>query len=255
VQARGAAESIVAPAREEIVVARLPRVVLLAVLACVLAVPATASADDDHHETSDGRLSHLLGDVWTTVLAMPSANNPLSTGGCVRLGEHVVAPFGPFTPPGEAELTCTVERGTKLFLAPATSECSNVEPPPYHAEGESALRACARAADAHIVSHTITVDGAPVAVHEVVTGLLDLSLPADNVLGAPAGGAESVAHGWVALVHGLPVGTHTIQTAVTGTVFGNVIDLTVTITVVVQPRGDDDHGDEGDDDGDDGDDD
>jgi hypothetical protein len=108
------------------------------------------------------------------------------------------------------------------------------------------------------ISRTVvhTLDGAPVEPREAVTRLLDLTLPTDNVLGAPAGEAQSVGHAWVALLRRLRVGTHTIQHVVTGTdIFDNTVDLTVTATIVVQPKADDDddHGDEGDDD--DGDDD
>ncbi len=65
-------------------------------------------------------------------------------------------------------------------------------------------------------------------VAEVETRLLNIVLPADNLFGLPAGTEGlSVGHGWVALLHPLTPGTHTI-----------VIDTgerTITTTIVVQP--------------------
>ena len=80
------------------------------------------------------------------------------------------------------------------------------------------LRTCARH-DVQ-VAPTVTVDGKSVPVTEVETPLLNIVLPADNVFGAPAAGTtgQSVAHGWVTLLHPLTPGTHTI--VITGSVAG-----------------------------------
>ncbi len=81
-----------------------------------------------------------------------------------------------------------------------------------------------------------TVDGTPVPVSEVETGLLTIDLPEDNILGVPAQQAFSVAHGWVVQLPPLPPGTHQITIHIEGTdVFGNTIDLENTTTIVVQP--------------------
>ena len=80
------------------------------------------------------------------------------------------------------------------------------------------------------VAPTVTVDGKSVPVAEVETPLLNIVLPADNIFGQPAGTQGlSVGHGWVALLHPLTPGTHTI-----------VIDTgaaTITTTIVVKPGG------------------
>ena len=70
---------------------RLARTVLLAAVAlCIVAPSAGAAAP-----------GHLLGDVWTTVLETPTAENPFGTGdpACLDLGGNTVAPFTPL-PPG-----------------------------------------------------------------------------------------------------------------------------------------------------------
>ena len=65
---------------------------------------------------------------------------------------------------------------------------------------------------------TVTVDGKSVPVTEVETPLLNITLPADNIFGAASRGrqGQSVAHGWVTLLHPLTPGTHTIVIVGTG---------------------------------------
>ena len=59
---------------------------------------------------------------------------------------------------------------------------------------------------------------------------MHIVLPADNIFGLPAGEeGVSVGHGWVALVHPLSQGTHTIASADPASLF--------TTTIVVQPGG------------------
>jgi hypothetical protein len=54
-------------------------------------------------------------------------------------------------------------------------------------------------------------------------------LPTDNLFGLPSGTQGlSVAHGWVALVHPLMPGTHTI---------GLNLDTPITTTIFVKPHG------------------
>jgi hypothetical protein len=76
----------------------------------------------------------------------------------------------------------------------------------------------------------VTLDGKSVPMTLVETPLLNIVLPADNIFGQPAGTKGlSVGRGWVALLHPLTPGEHTI-----------VIDIpdnpTITTTIdVVQP--------------------
>jgi hypothetical protein len=109
-----------------------------------------------------------------------------------------------------------------------SSECSTVEPEPFLGNDEADLRDCARKADAAPepperpfpgITVTITVDKKPVPVSEVETGLLDVVLPAENILGARPGPAQSVAHGYVALLNPLTPGTHEIEIHAEGTAF------------------------------------
>ena len=197
---------------------RLSQVLLAVAAAAAVAAPSAAGAQDN-------KLSATLGELWTTVLQLPAATNPFTGGDpCIDLGGRVVAPFA-----GGPEFSCTVAPGTKLFVVGFSSECSTVEPPPFHGDDEASLRQCARDADAAIGTPTVTLDGSPVALTETETGLLNFVLPADNIFGAdPGTEGQSVAHGWVALLHPLPPGTHVIRIELGGT----LVNIT---TIDVQP--------------------
>ncbi len=202
---------------------RLGRLLLAVVIAMVITAPAASAAPDR-------KLASLLGDLWERVLETPASDSPLAAGEpwCVDL-DGVVAPFtlDPAAPP-----TCTVETGTKIFVAAVTVECSTVEEPPYYGRDEAELRQCVRALDAAQGAITVSVDGEPVALTEVETALLTLDLPEDNILGVPAQQALSVASGSVALLHPLPPGTHEIVITGTATVLGDFTNVT---TIVVEP--------------------
>ena len=210
----------------EVSVSRWLRVLLLCLVALGLFAPSAAAAPDK-------KLAAHLGALWTAVLETPTGQNPYTGGDpCVQL-DGVVAPVAPL---GTESVTCTVKTGTRILVLGWTSECSTVEPPPYFGTDEPSLRACARAVDAALEPPTVTVDGRPLPVVEVETALLDVVLPADNIFGQPAGTtAQSVGHGWVALLHPLPPGTHEIVIHVTGTYLDQPVDFTNTTTIIVQP--------------------
>jgi len=167
-----------------------------------------------------GQLAGTLGGLWEIVLETPGGGGP-----CYDLG-GIVAPFT-FT--GATELGCTVQTGTRLFVVAASAECSNVEGPPFFGADEDDQLACARANDAPFAGSTVTLDRNAVPLSEVVTSQLILDLPDGNILTGVAGPATSVAHGWVARVHPLTPGTHTIE------IFGPGGNLVNTTTIVVTP--------------------
>jgi hypothetical protein len=189
-----------------------------AAVAFCAAAPSTSAAPVN-------KIDDTLAALWTTVLETPSAQNAFGTGGsafaCWELGSGTVAPFGP-----EGVVSCTVKPGIKIFVAAPSVECSTFE---QNGTTETELRECARESDVESAP-PVTVDGMSVALTEAETRLLDIVLPADNIFGFPAGTEGlSVGHGWVALLHPLTPGTHTI---VIGTG-----DSQITTTIVVQPGG------------------
>jgi hypothetical protein len=179
---------------------RLAVLPLLATVTVGLAAPAASAA-------TPTKLSSNLAALWTTVLQTPSTQNPFGTGGtaapaCWNLG-GTVAPFAPFSVP-----SCTVKPGTMIFEVGSSNECSTFEEPTLTTEAE--LAACAKEGDVSSAP-TVTVDGRPVLLTEVETGLMNIVLPADPVVPGNAGEkGMSVGHGWVALLNPLTPGTHTI---------------------------------------------
>jgi hypothetical protein len=195
-------------------VSRLLRIGVASIAAFGLAGHSAAAA-------GRGQLAGTLGDLWETVLETPGGGGP-----CFDLGGTVA----PFTLTGATELDCTVKTGTRLFVVAATAECSNVEPPPFDGGEEEADQvACARVNDAPFAGTTVTLDGNTVALSEVETSQLFLNLPAGNILTGVAGEATAAAHGWVARLHPLTPGTHTIK------IFGPGGILVNTTTINVQP--------------------
>jgi len=191
-------------------------IVLAATLGMVFAQAAPALA------TPSNKLDSNLAALWTAVLETPSPQNSFGTGGsafaCWDFG-GTVAPLAP-----TAVESCTVKPGTKLFVAGSTFECSTFE---GNGTTEAELRKCARESGVR-VAPTVTVDGRSVPIAEAETPLLNIVLPADNIFGQPAGTSGlSVGQGWVALLHPLPPGTHTI-------VIGGSVSPTVTTTIVVK---------------------
>jgi hypothetical protein len=210
-------------------VLRIPALIVL--LAAFIAPPAQAQ--------TTGRLAASLTRLWETVLTLPISENPYTSPDkadmCVELpgpgARKVIVPFAPF---GVLKLTCKVSPGTKIFISAWSSECSTVEPPPYFGRDEQELRACATAIDEDVNAPVVTVDGARVPVEEVETDLITVVMPEQNIFGvAPGEIVQSVGHGWVALLHPLPPGRHSIVLHTTGTYSGQPVDLTNHTTIVV----------------------
>ena len=208
---------------------RVGRVVLFALSVVVPLALASPSAS----AVPDRKLGATLGSVWEEVIEIPWPQNPYNGGDpCIDMGS-IVAPLAPV---GAPDITCTVKPGTRIFVTAESSECSTVEAAPYFGADEASLRECARKADEGFRTPTVSVDGQPVAVTEVETGLLTLDLPKENIFGVPAQTAYSVAHGWVALLPPLRPGSHVVTIHNVGTdAYGNDVDATNSTTILVQP--------------------
>jgi hypothetical protein len=205
-------------------------IVVAAILGIVIAQVAPASA------TPAKKLPSILAASWTAVLQTPADQSPFGSGGpetgCVDLG-GTLAPGWPFGFTGVR--SCTVKPGTKIFVTAASFECSTI-PGDDGGPGltEDQLRTCARdlTLNAAPTAPTVTLDGRSVQITEVETQLFNIVLPAGNIFNNPPvnpvpGGTtgHSVAHGWVALLHPLTPGTHTIV------IGGSVPENTTTIEV------------------------
>ena len=203
------------------------RALLAAAVALALLAPAAKAATPSATGVSGNQLGSTLGELWTTVLQTPAPQNPFAGGStCIFLPDGQLAPFGP-TGAGP----CTVERGTKIFVVARSQECSTFAGDDCGGTTYSQLLANAEAGDAAFTTHAVTVDGTPVAVTEVVTPLLNITLPRDNVFGLPdVTRGLSAAHGWVVLLDALAPGkTHTITIHLAGSGFDSTITTTISV--------------------------
>ena len=199
-----------------VAVSRLTRILLLAAFTLVASAPAVSAQSN--------KLESTLTEMWTTVLELPTPDNPFGGGGsasaCIDLG-GTLAPFA-----GGPEFSCTVKPGTKLFIIGYSAECSSWE---GQGDEEAVLRECAHDQVATAVGEdgpVVTVDGKVLPLQPIDTPFMqDIVLPADNLFGLPAGEpGVSVGFGWVARVNPLPPGTHTITD-----------NSSFTTTIIVQP--------------------
>jgi hypothetical protein len=189
----------------------------------------------------NSRVQGMTYGEWSAVwfqraFGIPASENPLLTPdasetcffdrvGNVGLG---IAGFAPF------ETSCSVPAGTKLFMLIVATECSTLEPPPFHGENEEQLRTCAIAT---LPSPELeaTIDGVALenlSDYLVTSPLYQLTLPEDNILGLPAGTGQSVAHGAWLMLAPLSVGQHTIY--LHGTIPD--FDYEATYHITVTPR-------------------
>ena len=199
------------------------RKVIRSAAVAIIAAATFAGTTQTANAVPPRMLADVLAELWTAVLQTPSDENPFNPNApdpitCWDLGANIVAPFGP-SPEGVA--SCTVKPGTRIFVAASSFECSTFE-----GTSEADLVACARESDAP-EAPTVTLDGQPVSLTEVATDVTPVTLPADNLFGLPAGTEGAfAAHGWVALLHPLTPGAHTIE--ITN-------GSTITTEIVVKP--------------------
>jgi hypothetical protein len=130
----------------------------------------------------------------------------------------------------------TIPPGTALFFPVVNTECSVIEPAPFHGDDETSLRACANGHIDNTSGRFAVIDGVPVNnldAYRVESPLFEFGpLPENNLLGAPAGATSpSVDAGVYLLLAPLSVGQHVLRVGGTFDEFGASIDTTFIITV------------------------
>ena len=183
-----------------------------------------------------GRLGGLLlREWWEVPLSRPAGDpsNPFNAHGCILRG-RIAFHYGG---------GCTVQRGTAVFIVAASTECSDVEDPPYHAGGPREARACGLLSDQAYTVITETLDGGrPV---DLLDGRFDAFMPWSRVIipedpifgGTPGEVMRYGGHGFVALVRSLPVGEHTVARHLDGVEEpGLEFPVDDAITITVTPR-------------------
>ncbi len=179
---------------------------------------------------------------WQAAFAIPVVNggHPLISGGAFGGEDGVLFLSAVVGVPVTIELT--IPAGTALFLPVVNSECSVIEPDPFHGDDETSLRACANGHIDNTSGLFAEIDGKPVnnlGAYRVESPLFEFGpLPEDNLLAffgvdAPAGTTSpSVDAGVYLFLAPLRVGQHEIHIGGTFDEFGLSIDTTFEITVV-----------------------
>ncbi len=169
---------------------------------------------------------------WEWTLSQPIGANPGQdvTGATCGLEQEGPVFFLPrnFAP-------CRVPMNTLILVPIVGTECSTVEPPPYHGMNEQELRTCASRDVNRYTNITVRIDGQPVpdaAAFRRESPAFTVTLPEHNVLGVPAGDAEVVSDGYQMLLAPLPLGTHHIVVHVELTDGTVLPDKVIAITVV-----------------------
>jgi hypothetical protein len=171
---------------------------------------------------------------WQWALSIPADRNPLTdtTGANCAQGQSGRVWFLAGTLGGGAvRRSCTVRPGTPLFFPIANSFCA--EDPPGNTTTFEQQLACAKSFVVTEIS--AQVDGRMVQQLERYRvdspSAFSLRIPANNVLGAPAGVYEpAAASGMYLLLSPLSVGAHVIHFRA---VFqdGTIVDVTYNLTV------------------------
>jgi hypothetical protein len=176
---------------------------------------------------------------WQWLFSIPEENNPAGDEIGKNCAEGQKGPvwFLAGTFGGKLERSCTIPQGKAIFFLVIGAECSTAEFPRLKTEPE--LLECAKALNEGATGRVI-IDGTEVQNFEdyrVQTGLFNMTMPVNNVLGVEAGTTTAAADGWNIMLEPLSPGTHEISFG--GSVVGNpttgtesyVTDVTYHVTI------------------------
>jgi hypothetical protein len=173
---------------------------------------------------------------WQWVTSLPVGVNPAHdpSGARCGYGQHGPVFFVPrHLPP------CTVPADIAVFVPIAGSECSTLEPPPFHGANEEELAACAAGEADRYTDVVVRVNGELVPQIEryrAQSPTFTLQVPEDNILAVPAGMGRAVADGYQVILAPLAPGTHEIVVHVEVTEGYALPDKTLRLTVVEPAR-------------------
>ncbi len=218
-------------------------VVSAALLLTTLAITGAQGSSNPGVLPPNSKVQGLTYGQWSTlwwqyVFSIPAAQNPLIGNNgdrCAlkRVGNVALdVTFGQLGAP----IKCTVPAGTMLYMELLAAECSNLEAPPFYGGHEQELRACAHTFVPHDMEASIDdVKVQNPGQYLVESPLYGFKVPADNILGVPAGTiGKSVAYGAYLMIAPLMPGKHTIHVYATYPDMGFVRDVTLDLTVTTK---------------------
>lgn len=153
---------------------------------------------------------------WGIETPITAAGHPFwdATGELVGVNQSgkvwfVAAPFE------VSERSYAIPRGTALFVAQMTTECSSAEVgTPWYGGTAEEQSACAKQWVDYVQDVFFEVDGIPVpdiSVHRVQSPQFSFEAPEANILGVASGPGTGVSDGYFVFVTPLSVGEHTLH--------------------------------------------
>jgi hypothetical protein len=203
--------------RTAIALTRLIAVSATAGLLMLAGGSVSASAAARHVVAGGGRVAgetnaYWLRRSWQRVFDTSAPVNPCQS--MTAHGQRVSYLTLTTIAPGDDRYTCSVPAGRPVYVVGLSNECSTFTGDHGTFETTDAdLRTCARTGFPG-VHETTTIDGRPVAAHQLVaaTGAYPVHAVRHNILGLPAGHGRAAAYGDGVLLSGLAKGDHTIRT-------------------------------------------
>jgi hypothetical protein len=207
----------------------LRRLAIAMTTVIALVVTGTAVASTITIVPPNGKVAGDSYSMWLATWWQVRLRTPPSGSVCHQVGPVEVL-IGP-TKPKETD-RCSVHSGQAVYVNGPSSECSTIEPPPFHGNTNAQLKACARHGFQSISNTRLTIDGKQ--LHHlnrwiVLSAVYGLKLPAHNFLGAKKRVGRSAAYGAGLLLRRLSPGVHVVHAA--GDEGGVHLDLTYRITV------------------------
>ena len=169
---------------------------------------------------------------WKWVLTIPEENNPIAdqTGKDCGINQQGPAWFLTGTLGGSVIRHCTIPSGKAILMSPLNAECSFAEFPAMKTDSE--LSGCAKYSnDAQIV---VSIDGTKLQnldAYHVQSQIFNVTLPQNNIYGAPGGPTQAVSDGWWIMLKPLSPGTHKVH--LSGIVLDNPVTGTQSFAVEV----------------------
>ena len=148
---------------------------------------------------------------WQWTVGVPIGRNPGHdvTGASCGTNQEVPVFFLPQNFP-----PCVIPADTVVYVPVVTAECSTAEAPPYSGRTEDELRSCAATEASRYTGLIVRVDGdlvPNISAHRASSPAFTMTLPENNVLGAPPGTARAVADGYHLLLAPLAPGAHEVM--------------------------------------------
>lgn len=166
---------------------------------------------------------------WQWYFSIPSKDNPAAdeNGEKCAIGQNDTNVwFLAGSTGGKVNRACTIPAGKAILFPIINVECDYISDKTLKTESD--LRECAKEDQDKATNLQVNVDGVPIPdlkKYRMQSPLFNISVPADNVAGYPAGPTQAVSDGSWILLKPLPIGRHDIRFS------GSIADFTATAPV------------------------